>query len=177
MKLTILSTLRLLAFFLAAFLIACNSDNPVEDECDFDINRWCGGGYTFSIVNYDTYENLVGEGKLIDPDRIVVTNTRSDTMPILPFQFSDGWYSIEHFNPFDEITCFDQCKSDSAFTRTYYLNYGGADTDTMEVFFPERDDEPIVSFNGIKGVEREEKPKELEDQPHWSLYWFRKKFN
>lgn len=169
---------RTLLFILIAsalFLSACNTDTPSEEDCNFDIQAWCGGGYSFSIVNADTYENLVGDGRLINPDKIVVTNTRIDTMIILPLKLSDGWYSIENFNPFDEITCFDQCKSDSAFTRTYYLNYGGADTDTMEVFFAVRDDEPQVSFNQLSG----NVPNDIDDSlgRGRSLYWFRKKIN
>jgi hypothetical protein len=157
------------------FINACNKDNSVDEPCDFDFNAWCNGGYSFSIVNYDTYENLVGEGKLIDPTKIVITNTRGDTMQSRPNLFSDGWYTIERFNPFDEITCFDQCKSDSAFTRTYFLNYGGEDTDTMEVFFAARDDDPQVSFNGLPG----DVPVDRHDSTGlgYSLYWFRKKID
>lgn len=90
-------------------------------------------------------------GQLIHPDSIVITNTRKDTMHQEAFQYSDGWYSIEGFSPFHEITCFNQCISDSAFTRTYYVYIGNGDTDTMEVYFAERSEEPEAFYNGRSG--------------------------
>lgn len=152
-------------------LSSCGPDEEVQEECVFDARTACSS-FSFSIVNADTYENLVGDGRLIDPEKVVVTNTRNDTMHISPFQFSDGWTTIGQFSPFQEITCFNQCVLDSAFTRTYYLHYGGSDTDTMEVFFPERKRDPIIYFNGLNG----EVPDDRADSTGtgYSVYWFRK---
>lgn len=161
-------------FLCLLVLFGCTGDEP-QEECKFDVYRWCGGGYSFSIVNLDTYENLVGEGRLIDPAKIVVTNTRKDTMPTNPDMLSNGWYTINRFNPFDEITCFDQCLSDSAFTRTYYLNYGGADIDTFELYFPTHSNGPQAYFNKLSA----DVPEDRHDSTGLghSLYWFRKKVN
>ncbi|MEQ8470322.1 MAG: hypothetical protein RIC35_04015 [Marinoscillum sp.] len=67
-------------------------------------------GFSFSMVNRDTYENLIGENKLIHPDSLVINNTKGDVMHHMPYSYSDGWYTIEEFSPFQEITCFNQCK-------------------------------------------------------------------
>lgn len=111
-------------------------------------------------------------GQLIHPDSVVITNTREDTMPHEVFQFSDGWYTIDGFSPFHEITCFNQCISDSAFTRTYYVYIGNGDTDTMEVYFAERSEEPEAFYNGRSG----EVPEDRADSTGlgYTSYWFRK---
>ena len=119
------------------FIISCDGKSVIttDEGCEFDPVNSCAG-FSFSIVDADSYENLIGEENLIHPDSIVIINTRNDTIPgYYPIAFSDGWVVIADLNPFAEITCFNQCLSDSAFTRTYYMYIGNGDTDTIDVFF------------------------------------------
>ena len=157
------------------FIISCDGKSEITDEegCVFEPVSSCAG-FSFSIVEANTYENLIGEENLIHPDSIVIINTRNDTMPgYFPLKFSDGWYTIEDLDPFREITCFNQCLSDSAFTRTYYMYIGNGDTDTIDVFFPERSGGPEVFFNGDSGEVPDDRPPET--GLGYSPFWFRKK--
>ena len=155
-------------------IISCNADVKTYGDCEFDQQKSCEG-FSFSFVNADTYENLMGKnGQLIHPDSIVITNTRNNQMYHEPYKYSDGWYIIEWFNPFQEIKCFNQCISDSAFTRTYYVYIGNEDVDTMDVFFDKRTQGPEVYYNGVNGrVPFDELPDSLGSGR--STFWFRKK--
>ncbi len=154
-------------------LIACEPNNiEVTNDCKFDPRRSCNS-FSFSIVNKDTYENLVGtNGQLIHPDSIVITNTRGNVMDEKPLGLSDGWYTIESFSPFEELYCFNQCKLDSAFTRTYFVYLGNGDTDTMEVYFPAHSEKEEVFYNGLNA----NIPDDIHDSlgSGYSVYWFRK---
>ncbi len=162
--------------FTISHLLSCDNNVKTYGDCEFVPQESCEG-FGFSFVNADTYENLMGtDGQLIHPDSVVITNTRNDQMYHNPFKYTDGWYIIEWFNPFQEIKCFNQCISDSAFTRTYYIYIGNGDTDTMEVYFPTRSPGPEVFFNGSDArVPLNELPDSL--GVGRSSYWFRKKVN
>ena len=160
-------------------LSACETSaevtNPgTPEECVFHPRTACNG-FSFSIVNKDTYENLVGEKRLIHPDSLVITNTRGDVMHHTPFSYSDGWFTIEEFSPFDELTCFNQCKLDSSFTRTYYVYMGNGDTDTLDVYFKAKSESEETFFNQLTG----EVPDDRADSTGsgYSVYWFRKTIN
>ncbi|MEQ9303268.1 MAG: hypothetical protein RJQ14_05075, partial [Marinoscillum sp.] len=140
----------LLTILLVAIIAldACGPESEHFGDCEFSSRSSCSS-FTFSFINAETYENIMGtHDQLINTDSVVITNSRKDTMPHEAFQYSDGWYSIEGFSPFHEISCFNQCISDSAFTRTYYVYVGNGDTDTMEVYFAERSEEPEAFYNG-----------------------------
>ena len=157
------------------FLLSCDGKSVIVDEngCEYDPVNSCAG-FSFSIVDAGSYENLVGkDGQQIHPDSIIITNTRRDTMPrYFPWQLSDGWWIIAELDPFTEITCFNQCQSDSAFTRTYYMYLGNGDTDTVDVFFPEMAQGPEVFFNGTTGNLPNDLPPEAGSGR--SSFWFRK---
>ena len=156
------------------FAVSCEKAPVETDGCYFDARNACQG-FSFSIVNKGTYENLIGEDRLIHPDSIVITNTRSDVMHHRPYSYSDGWYTIEEFSPFQEMYCFNQCKLDSSFTRTYYLYVGNGDTDTLEVFYQSRSEREDTFYNGVSGGEYGYTPTEIEGPK--SPYYFRKKVN
>ncbi|MEM9895570.1 MAG: hypothetical protein AAF789_04310 [Bacteroidota bacterium] len=78
---------RLAYVFFTSFLLLASScigelqpEQTGDEECFFDLRRYCGGGFSFSIVNRATYENLAGEGRLIDPEKVVFINTREDRL-------------------------------------------------------------------------------------------------
>lgn len=161
---------------LITLAISCREDVKTSEDCGFDPRGICPS-FSFSFVDPDTYENLMGvDGQPIHPDSIVITHTRKDTMNHEIFVSVDGWHSVYRFWVFEEISCFNQCLLDSAFTRTYYVYLGNDDTDTMEVYFPERSDHFTTFYNGLSG----EFP-EYGNVPEYisrykSVFWFRKIF-
>ena len=80
---------------------------------------------------------------------------------------------MEQFSPFDEITCFNQCSLDSAFTRTYYVYIGNGDTDTLEVVFEAYTKREAPFYNGVSGGEFGYTPPEILGPK--SPYYFRKR--
>lgn len=72
------------------------------------------------------------------------------------FFHTGGWVSLESFDPFQELYCFNQCLLDSAFTRTYHVYIGNGDIDTLEVYFAERTERYHLFFNGVDGAPPEE---------------------
>jgi hypothetical protein len=161
----------LLSLVILSILISCGPDEMPEEVCQYSPTTSCSG-YSFSIVDKDTYESLIGtDGQLIHPDSIYITNTRKDTMSHEARRSSDGRWAVERFNPFQEISCFNQCLLDSAFTRTYYLYIGNGTTDTMEFFFPVRSPGPNAFLNGVSGRIQPDFPK---DQSIRTAFYFRK---
>ena len=157
-------------------LSACETPGEVTnpgtpEECIFHPLTACDG-FSFSIIDKDTYESLIGEDRLIHPDSIVITNTRGNEMHNIPKTYSDGWYTVEQFSPFDEITCFNQCLLDSAFSREYYIYLGNGDTDTLEVHFPVTSQYEETYYNGISGGDFGETPIEVGGAK--SSFYFRK---
>ena len=155
-------------------LISCKPETN-EGECEF-IPRINCSTFTFSFIDPDSYENLMGvDGQPIHPDSIVITNSRRDTMYHEIFAFSDGWYTVQNFSVFQEITCFNQCQLDSAFTRTYHVYIGNGDTDTLEVHFPVRSDNYTTYYNGISGELPDYRELPSGYGSGYTTYWFRKK--
>ncbi|MBR09561.1 MAG: hypothetical protein CMP48_17985 [Rickettsiales bacterium] len=153
-------------------LISCKPETN-EGECEF-IPRINCSTFTFSFIDPDSYENLMGvDGQPIHPDSIVITNSRRDTMYHEIFAFSDGWYTVQNFSVFQEITCFNQCQLDSAFTRTYHVYIGNGDTDTLEVHFPVRSDNYTTYYNEVSGELPNDIPENLGSGR--TTFWFRKK--
>lgn len=158
-----ISMLMLLVF------MSCDSGGEVINDCYFQPRSSCAST-SFSFVDPETFENLLGYDKAINPDSIVITNLEGDTMYHKVFFWND-WNTVEGFGPFQELYCFNQCKLDSAFTRTYFMYLGCTDTDTIEAVFPEHAPTFTLFFNGLDGTIPKNKPAEM---PEYSLFWFRK---
>jgi len=136
-------------FALISLTIACEP-NEAAKNC-FNLHP-CNYA-SFVIVNSNTFESLIGDELKIHPDSIVILNDRLDTMYHSIEKFLTYQY-ISRFNPFQEITCFNQCLSDSAFSRYYYLYVGNGDMDTIEVHFPANQEYTTIYefyFNGESG--------------------------
>ncbi|MEO9473936.1 MAG: hypothetical protein ABJG41_00310 [Cyclobacteriaceae bacterium] len=147
-------------------------DDKEPQDCVFKRSSCSGADWSF--VDPDTYENLMGYDKPINPDSIVILNSRMDTMYHEVNFWVENW-GVVYFNPFHELHCFDLCKLDSAFTRTYYLYLGTEDIDTIEAYFAERTARYHLFFNGVSG----EVPSDIPEAygSGRSLFWFQKKIN
>ncbi len=153
-------------------IISCEPDEEEKGECDTSDSCL---STSFSFVDPDNYKNLMGyDGQPIHPDSIAITNSRGDTMSHKTYQMVDGWVELSYFNPFQEITCFNQCLLDSAFTRTYYVYIGNDDLDTLEVYFPERAQNYTIFYNGVSGEVPDDIPKE--QRPGRSVFYLLKSF-
>jgi hypothetical protein len=142
-KITILSLVLLTSCIFERF----EKDNT-DGDCVFDPVVGCIDT-PFSIVDADTYQNLVGyDGQLINPDTVKIVNTRGQDMFFDIRTHSNGWISFETFGPFQEIHCFNQCLLDSAFALTYYMYLGNGDTDTIEARFALNEPDPVLYYNG-----------------------------
>ncbi|MEO9474335.1 MAG: hypothetical protein ABJG41_02340 [Cyclobacteriaceae bacterium] len=127
-------------------------DDHNDEECQFDMRLTCSGT-SWAFVDPDTWENLLGYDKPINPDSLVLINERGYTMPI-PFSNSthltpQDWMLV-NFSPFDEIYCFNQCKLDSVVVLNYYLYLGNGDTDTISAYFAPHSEKYYLLHNGKK---------------------------
>ena len=134
------------------FLTSClqekfERENP-DGDCDFDPLAGCIDT-PFSIVDAGTYQILVGyDGQRINPDSVKIVNSRGQEIYFDLYTFANGWNIFETFGPFQELHCFNQCRLDSAFTRTYYMYLGNGDTDTIEAQFALNEPHPVLYYNG-----------------------------
>ena len=150
-------------------------ESPVKDEeCQATPTEVCTG-FSWSFVEPGTYENIMcPDSCLIQPDSVFVLNMRGDTMPSSPLYLrADNWWSIENFSPYDELSCFNPCVNDSAFSLFYYIYTGNLDFDTMEVRWIPNQSYYEVFFNGFDGSI----PQDIRDEniPAHSSYWFLKR--
>lgn len=133
-------------------------------------------GFSWSFVDPDTYENLMGPiDKPIHPDTVVVLNMTHDTMYHTTRKiYNVDWWTVEFSpGPYQELNCFNQCVLDSAFSRYYYVYVGNQDWDTVEVHFPAR-----TKYAGVMEVYfNDQDPRVPDDRTTaaFSSYWFQKK--
>lgn len=155
-------------------LTSCSPDDPADTTC-FGIDAPCEG-FSWSFVDPDTYENIMGtDGQLIHPDTVVILNLTQDTMFHRLFNFEAINWSTISFSPgpYQELNCFNQCVLDSAFSRYYYVYVGNQDWDTVEVHFPANTQWATVMevyFNGEDATVPDDRPAGAH-----SSYWFQKK--
>ena len=153
-------------------LTACEREKVNHNGCYFDSTYDCGG-FTFSIVDLDTYENIIGEeDHLIDPTEMRIKNVDDHIMWFDFRKSSDGWYGISFYGVFEEFECFNQCLLDSSFTRTYYLDIGNNDIDTLEVFVEAHKMGPTTFYNGLSGEYQQDLPSDFSPR---TAFIFRKK--
>lgn len=156
-------------------LTSCGPDDSADATC-IGVDAPCEG-FSWSFVDPDTYENLMGtDGQLIHPDTVVILNLTQDTMFHRPHysQFSKWWSISFSPGPYQELNCFNQCVLDSAFSRFYYVYVGNQDWDTLEVHFPANTTRATlmeVYFNGEDGSKPDDRPANTPS----STYWFQKK--
>ncbi|WP_425389820.1 hypothetical protein [Ekhidna sp.] len=176
-----LSPLLLWALLVTGFgsgslLISCSPDE-VDTTC-IGADTPCEG-FSWSFVDPDTYENLMGkEGQPIHPDTIVILNLSQDTMyhELFSYQAID-WWTVQFIpGPYQELNCFNQCLLDSAFSRYYYIYVGNDDWDTVEVHFPANTNRATV----MEVYFNDKDASVPTDRPDWTIessYWFQKDFN
>lgn len=163
------------------YFISCDPAPEVYENCKWDPRGRDCRGFSISIVDAETNENLVGKnGEPIHPDSIIIYNTRGDEMPIdirkhEPAHLENGWYTIDRFSPFDELYCFNMCTNDSSFTRTYYMYLGNGDMDTIEAYFPARTNPYKVLYNGsFENALNDWKDSGLDSALDFTTHWFLK---
>jgi hypothetical protein len=146
-------------------------ETPVKDEeCQATPSEVCTG-FSWSFVDADTYQNIMcPDSCLIHPDSVFVLNTRGDTMPSRPsFLELANWWTINRFDPYDELSCFNPCVNDSAFSRFYFVYVGNLDFDTMEVRWTPNQSYYDVFYNGVDASIPADKD---ENVPAYSSVWF-----